>query len=73
MPGLCDGVSRSPQSLASLSTGLQDTEVFYDLKKLLEESGASVPSQLASHEAARTKPGGIDSRPRRDQVVYAKN
>ena len=29
----------------------QDTEVYYDLKRLLEESGASVPSQLAHHEA----------------------
>ena len=34
-------------------------EVFYDLKKFLEESKAAVPAQLASHEAARTKPGAI--------------
>lgn len=51
---------------------VQDTDVFFDLKKLLEESGASVPPQLAHHEAARIKPGGVDARPRRDQVVYAK-
>ncbi|KAK9802687.1 hypothetical protein WJX73_005873 [Symbiochloris irregularis] len=52
---------------------LSDTDVFFDLKKLLEESGASVPPQLAHHEAARIKPGGVDARPRRDQVVYAKH
>ena len=47
---------------------LQDTEVYYDLKKLLEESGAPVPSQLAHHEAARTKPGTVV----RETTVYAK-
>lgn len=51
---------------------VQDTDVFFDLKKLLEESGAAVPPQLAHHEAARIKPGSVDARPRRDQVVYAK-
>jgi ATP-dependent RNA helicase DDX23/PRP28 len=47
-----------------------DLEVFYDLKKLLEESGAPVPAQLAHHEAAKTKPGTVGDRPRREQVVY---
>lgn len=36
---------------------LSDSDVFYDLKKFLEESKAQVPSGLASHEAARQKPG----------------
>ena len=49
---------------------MQDTEVFFDLKRVLEESHAQVPPQLAHHEAARTKPGGTDRR--RDQIVYAK-
>ena len=35
----------------------KDADVFYDLKKLLEESKAVVPSALASHEASR-QPGG---------------
>ena len=35
----------------------KDTDVYYDLKKLLEESRAVVPSALASHEASR-QPGG---------------
>ncbi len=34
-----------------------DSEVFYDLKKLLEESKAVVPPELARHEAAKQKPG----------------
>lgn len=50
----------------------QDTDLYYDLKKLLEESGAAVPSGLAHHEAARTKPGTIQDKPRRDMVQYAK-
>jgi ATP-dependent RNA helicase DDX23/PRP28 len=49
---------------------LQDTETFFDLKKLLEESGAHVPPQLAHHEAAKVKPGSHQDRPRREQVVH---
>lgn len=49
---------------------LQDSDVFFDLKKLLEESHAQVPRELASHEAAKAKPG---DRPRREQTVYAKH
>ena len=44
--------------------------MFYDLKKFLEESKAAVPPQLASHEAAKTKPGTIGSG--RPQVQFAK-
>jgi ATP-dependent RNA helicase DDX23/PRP28 len=47
-------------------------QVYYDLKKLLEESNAPVPSQLAHHEAAKIKPGSIDARPRREQTIFAK-
>jgi ATP-dependent RNA helicase DDX23/PRP28 len=49
---------------------LGDTEVFYDLKKFLEESKAAVPAQLATHEAAKTKPGTIGSG--RPAVQFAK-
>jgi ATP-dependent RNA helicase DDX23/PRP28 len=41
---------------------MQDADVFFDLKKFLEESGASIPRELASHEAARQKPGARDTR-----------
>lgn len=47
-----------------------DSEVFYDLKKFLEESKAPVPPQLASHEAARAKPGAVGSA--RPSIQYAK-
>lgn len=47
-----------------------DSEVFYDLKKLLEESKAVVPPELARSEAAKMKPGSINQK--RDSVVYAK-
>ncbi|BDA42638.1 probable elongation factor G, mitochondrial at C-terminar half [Coccomyxa sp. Obi] len=50
---------------------MSDTEVFYDLKRLLEDSGATVPSQLAHHEASKVKPGSVQDRPRKDQVVYS--
>jgi ATP-dependent RNA helicase DDX23/PRP28 len=47
-----------------------DSEVFYDLKKLLEESKAPVPPELARSEAAKMKPGAVSQK--RDSVVYAK-
>ena len=45
-------------------------QVFYDLKRLLEESKAQVPPELARSEAAKQKPGAISQK--RDQVQYAK-
>ena len=44
--------------------------MYYDLKNLLEESKMPVPPQLASHEAAKQKPGGFSQK--RDSVVFAK-
>jgi hypothetical protein len=46
------------------------TELFYDLKKFLEESKAAVPSGLAQHEASRQKPGTIGGG--RPSVQFAK-
>ena len=43
-----------------------DTEVFFDLKKFLEESKASVPRELANHEASKQKPGAPGGRFIRD-------
>jgi ATP-dependent RNA helicase DDX23/PRP28 len=45
-------------------------ELFFDLKKFLEESKAPVPAQLAAHEASRNKPGAVDGR--RPAVQFAK-
>ena len=50
---------------------VQDTEVFYDLKRLLEDSNADIPPQLARHEAAKNKPGTVGDKPRREQITYA--
>ncbi|KAK9864816.1 hypothetical protein WJX84_003059 [Apatococcus fuscideae] len=50
-----------------------DSELFWDLKRVLEDSDAHVPPQLAHHEAAKVKPGSIADRPRREQTVYAKS
>lgn len=45
-------------------------QVFYDLKRLLEESKAAVPPELARSEAAKMKPGSISQK--RDSIQYAK-
>ena len=50
---------------------LPGLQVFYDLKVFLETNKTPVPPQLARHEAARIKPGGIDARPKRDQIQYS--
>ena len=42
-------------TIAFLTLG--DTDVFFDLKKFLEESKAAVPRELERHEASRQKPG----------------
>lgn len=47
-----------------------DSEVFYDLKRLLEESKAQVPGELARSEAAKQKPGAVSQK--RDSIQYAK-
>lgn len=47
-----------------------DSEVFYDLKRLLEESKAAVPPELARSEAAKMKPGSVSQK--RDAIQYAK-
>ncbi|KAL6755306.1 P-loop containing nucleoside triphosphate hydrolase protein [Haematococcus lacustris] len=51
---------------------LSDTDVFFDLKKLLEDSKAPVPPELARHEAAKMKPGSLEAKNKRPDVQYAK-
>eukprot|EP00198_Chlamydomonas_reinhardtii_P003620 XP_001692956.1 pre-mRNA-splicing ATP-dependent RNA helicase [Chlamydomonas reinhardtii] len=50
---------------------LGDTGVFFDLKKLLEDSKAAVPPELARHEASKVKPGTVEAKSRKDQTVFA--
>lgn len=47
-----------------------DEKTFYDLKAFLETSKASVPHQLANHEASRIKPGGFETS-KKDTTIFA--
>ncbi|PRQ46880.1 putative RNA helicase [Rosa chinensis] len=51
--------------LATTFLTMQDTGVFYDLKKMLIQSNSPVPPELARHEASKYKPGTIPDRPPR--------
>lgn len=49
----------------------EDTEIMFDLKKLLIESDSPVPSELSRHEAAQTKPGIVSQgRSRSSQMIF---
>jgi len=55
-----------------------DSDVFYDLKKYLEQCEAVVPHSLAKHSAAQAAPGTITeggkvAGARRDTVMYARS
>jgi len=66
------------KGLASSFVTPEDSDVFYDLKQFLTSSNQLVPPELASHPAAKFKPGTLNEfgQPvglkRSDQVVYAK-
>lgn len=49
---------------------LQDTDMYYELKKFLEDSKASIPSSLLHHEAAKRPPDAEKSK--RETTVYAR-
>ncbi|CAI5475034.1 unnamed protein product, partial [Closterium sp. Yama58-4] len=49
---------------------LHDSDLFYDLKQMLTQSGCAVPPELARHEAAKFKPGSIPDRPRRNEQLF---
>ncbi|KAL6224198.1 hypothetical protein ACLB2K_003054 [Fragaria x ananassa] len=51
--------------LATTFLTMQDTGVFYDLKKMLIQSNSLVPPELARHEASKYKPGTFPDRPPR--------
>mmetsp|Transcript_19753 Transcript_19753/g.49873 ORF Transcript_19753/g.49873 Transcript_19753/m.49873 type:complete len:800 (+) Transcript_19753:151-2550(+) len=48
-----------------------DTEVYFDLKKLLTDSNQTVPPELARHEAARIDPKSQAGQKKRSDTVYA--
>ncbi|XP_016685450.2 DEAD-box ATP-dependent RNA helicase 21 [Gossypium hirsutum] len=58
--------------LATTFLTLHDTDVFFDHKQMLVQSGSPVPPELAKHEASKFKPGTIPDRPpRRNDTVFA--
>lgn len=50
----------------------KDSEVFYDLRVLLQKSpNTTVPADFSNHEAARTKPGAIQQKRRHEERISA--
>ncbi|KAI7859354.1 P-loop containing nucleoside triphosphate hydrolase protein [Circinella umbellata] len=48
-----------------------DTEVMYDLRQMLAKSPLSkVPSELAHHEAAQTKPGIVKAKKKHEETIF---
>lgn len=54
----------------SLVTGA-DTEIYFDLKKLLTDSQQAVPPELARHEASKIDPKSQAGKQKRSDTVYA--
>eukprot|EP01052_Picozoa_sp_SAG31_P001464 SAG31_NODE_49_length_30599_cov_15.615016_24_plen_139_part_00 len=49
-----------------------DKAIMYDLVQMLRATNSEVPSELAHHESAKTKPGQIEQKVRRsDEMVFA--
>ena len=48
----------------------EDTDIMYDLKKMLEESGNKVPPELYQQDAALAPKGTVADKPRRSQVIF---
>lgn len=49
---------------------MQDTDMYYELRKFLEDSKASIPAQLLHHEAAKRPPDADKSK--RETTIYAR-
>ena len=50
----------------------KDSEIFYDLRQLLQKSSrSSVPAELIAHEASRVKPGTIVQKRRHEETIFA--
>jgi len=61
------------EGLATSLLSNEDTEIMYDLKQMLSNSGNAIPQELAKHPAAQNKPGTVPERKaRKDTVIYAK-
>ncbi len=50
----------------------KDTDVYYDLRMLLQKSpNSSYPSEFSNHESARNKPGSIQQKKRHEEKIFA--
>lgn len=50
----------------------KDTDVYYDLRLMLQKSkNAVVPPEFANHEAARKKPGAVTQKRRHEEKIFA--
>lgn len=50
---------------------MEDTDIMYDLKEMLQKRHAIIPPELMAAEAGKTKPGSVPTRRRRDTILYA--
>lgn len=58
-------------ALTFLTLAEPEHQVLYDLKKVLEDGKASIPPELARHPKAAVKPGTIEQKPKRAEILYA--
>lgn len=50
----------------------RDTDVFYDLRVMLQKSAnANMPPEFVNHEAARQKPGTVQQKRRHEEQIFA--
>jgi len=61
------------EGLATSFLTENDTDIMFDLRTMLRNTGNHVPPELDKHSAAQHKPGTIPDKPtRRDTVIFAK-
>ena len=59
------------EGLATSFLTADDTDIMYDLKKMLNDSNMLIPPELANHPNAQYKPGTIaTNKKRRETVIY---
>lgn len=62
---------RKGVALTFLTLAEPEHLVLYDLKKILEENKTMVPVELARHPKAAIKPGTIEQKPKRSEILFA--
>lgn len=62
---------RKGVAISFLTLSEPEHQILYDLKKVLEDGRALVPPELARHPKAAVKPGTIEQRPKRAEILFA--